>query len=241
MSNAFHAWRIDDHTCGLRELEQMNCCNNPQCQGIEETFTDQWAVEELKTYRNKGSNKTTRLLLNAIRQQGVKDASLLDIGGGIGAIQLELLQAGVARVTNVDASPAYSQTAREEAARRGWADRIHYHVGNFVDISPSLDDMDIVTLDRVICCYDDMNALVRASVSRTKRVYGVVFPKDVWWVKLGMGLFNQLQRLFRKPFHLFAHSTAEVDSLVREKGFERVFTHRGLFWQVIVYTRPSNA
>jgi 2-polyprenyl-3-methyl-5-hydroxy-6-metoxy-1,4-benzoquinol methylase len=219
----------------------MNCCSSPQCRGIEETFTGEWAIEELRTYRKKGPNKTTRHLLNAIWQQGVNGASLLDIGGGIGAIQLELLNKGVARVINVEASSAYSQTAREEAERLGWADRIHYHIGDFVDISPTLDDVDIVTLDRVICCYDDMISLVGMSANKAKRLYGVVFPKDVWWVKLGMGLFNQMQRLFRKPFRLFTHSTVELDRLVREKGFEGVFIHRGIFWQVIVYARSSNA
>jgi 2-polyprenyl-3-methyl-5-hydroxy-6-metoxy-1,4-benzoquinol methylase len=220
----------------------MNCCNNPrstqrQCQGIEQIFNDSVAVEELKNYQKNGPSKTTRLLLNAIQQQGVEDASLLDIGGGIGAIQLELLQAGAARVTNVDASPAYSKIAQQEASRRGWSDRVSYLVGNFVDIAPTLAESEIVTLDRVICCYNDMPALVRASVDRAGRVYGVVFPKDAGWIKLGMRLFNLIQRIFRNPFRIFAHSTATVDALVREKGFERVFTHRGILWQVIVYTK----
>ncbi len=215
----------------------MNCCNNPQCKGIEQIFNDSVAVDDLKSYKKKGPSKTTRLLLNAIQHQGVKDASLLDIGGGIGAIQLELLQAGVARVTNVDASPAYSHTAQGEAARRGWEDRVTYHVGNFVDIAPTLEPAEIVTLDRVICCYNDMPALVRASVSHARRVYGVVFPKDVWWIKLGIGLFNRVQGFLRKPFRIFAHPTVEVERLVRQEGFERVFTHRGLFWQVMVYTK----
>ena len=215
----------------------MNCCKNPQCQGIKQTFTEPLAEEELSTYRKKGANKTTRFLLDAIKKQGGKNATLLDVGGGIGAIQLELLQAGVTRVTNVDASPGYSKTAREEAARRGWAERVAYHVGNFVDLAPVLEEAEIVTLDRVICCYNDMPGLVRASVGKAKRVYGVVFPRDVWWIKLGMGIFNAMQGVFRKPFRIFTHPTTEVDSLVREKGFERVFTHRGFVWQVIVYTK----
>ncbi len=215
----------------------MNCCSNAQCKGIEQTFDDSVAIQDLKTYKKKGPSKTTRLLLTAIQTLGVKDASLLDIGGGIGAIQLEMLKAGVAQVTNVDASPAYSQTARKEAARLGWGDRVTYHVGNFVDIAPTLAPVDIVTLDRVICCYNDMPALVQASVSRAQRVYGVVFPKDVWWVKLGIGIFNRIQELLRNPFHIFAHPTKEIEAFVREKGFERVYTHRGVFWQVIVFAK----
>ncbi|NUM45794.1 MAG: methyltransferase domain-containing protein [Anaerolineales bacterium] len=215
----------------------MNCCSNPQCRGIEQIFDDSVARKELKEYKRKGVKKTTRLLLNAVQNLGVKNASLLDIGGGIGAIQLELLQAGVAQVTNVDASPAYSNTARDEATRLGWGDRVSYHVGNFVDLAPTLPSAEIVTLDRVICCYNDMPALVQASVDRARRVYAVVFPKDVWWIKAGIGLANGLQKVFRHPFRIFAHPTEEVEALVRARGFERVFTNRGLFWQVIVYAK----
>lgn len=215
----------------------MNCCSNPQCRGIEQVFDDSVAVQELKEYKKKGLRKTTRLLVQAVKSLGVKEASLLDIGGGIGVIQLELLQAGVARVTNVDASPAYSKTAQGEATRRGWGKKVDYHVGNFVDIAPTLAPAEIVTLDRVICCYNDMPALVRASVDRAQRVYGVVFPKDVWWIKAGIGIANWIQKILRHPFRIFAHPTEEVEALVQARGFKRVFTNRGLFWQVIVYAK----
>lgn len=215
----------------------MNCCSNPQCRGIEEVFDDSVALQELKEYKKKGLRKTTRLLLSAVQKLGVEDATLLDIGGGIGAIQLEMLKAGAVQVTNVDASPAYSKVAREEAARRGWGEKITYHVGNFVDLAPTLEPVEIVTLDRVICCYNDMPALVQASVARARRVYAVVFPRDVWWIKFGVKVFGWVQGLLRRPFRIFAHPTEDVDALVREKGFERVFTNRGIFWQVIVYAK----
>jgi magnesium-protoporphyrin O-methyltransferase len=215
----------------------LNCCSNPQCRGIEQIFDDTIAVRDLQEYKQKGVKKTTRLLLNAIESLGVENASLLDIGGGIGAIQLELLQAGVGRVTNVDASPAYSKTACDEAARRGWGDQVDYHVGNFVDLAPTLESAEIVTLDRVICCYNEMPALVRASVARAQRVYGVVLPRDVWWIKVGIGLFNGVQRLLRHPFRIFAHSTKEMEALVLARGFQRVFVNRGIFWQVRVYAK----
>lgn len=215
----------------------MNCCSNPQCRGIEEVFDDSVARQELKEYKNKGLRKTTRILLEAVQKLGVEEATLLDIGGGIGAIQLEMLKAGVVQVTNVDASPAYSKVAREEAARHGWGEKVTYHVGNFVDIAPTLNPVEIVTLDRVICCYNDMPALVKASVARARRVYAVVFPRDVWWIKFGVKVFGWVQGLLHNPFRIFAHPTEEVDALVREKGFERVFSNRGIFWQVIVYAK----
>jgi magnesium-protoporphyrin O-methyltransferase len=87
-----------------------------QCQGIEEVFSQEYVRRELKHYRRKGPGKTTRMLTEAIEKEGVEGLSLLDIGGGVGAIQHELIAAGVREVTSVDASTAYLE--RPEAEKR---------------------------------------------------------------------------------------------------------------------------
>ena len=215
----------------------MNCCHNPQCLGIEKIFNEDWARRELEGYRKDGPSKTTRILLDALQQQGVEGATLLDIGGGIGAIQHALLKAGVTRAVSVDASPAYLEISRREAERLGLAERITFLGGDFVSLAPQIEPADIVTLDRVICCFDDMPALVRLSAARARRLYGVIYPRDTWWIKGGIALFNAAQWLLRNPFRVFAHPTREIDEIVRGQGFERVFYHRGLFWQVFVYRK----
>src|SRR5215218_3543976 len=96
-----------------------HCCS----QGLDEAFGDRTARRDLKRYRRKGPSKSTRRLLAALRSHGVQGASLLDIGGGVGAIQHELLEAGVSRAFAADASAAYLRAAREEAQRRGLDDR----------------------------------------------------------------------------------------------------------------------
>ena len=93
----------------------MNCC---QCQGIEELFSQEYVAKELSRYRSKGPDRTTRILTEAITELGVEGLTLLDIGGGVGAIQYELLASGVDQATNVEASTAYIEAAREEAQRR---------------------------------------------------------------------------------------------------------------------------
>src|SRR6266498_2489628 len=99
----------------------MNCC---QCQGLEEIFNEKTAVDELANYRKKGPAKTTRLLIDRIKGEGIQGMSLLDIGGGVGAIQHALLNAGAATATDVDASRAYLNAARQEAQRQGLDERI---------------------------------------------------------------------------------------------------------------------
>ena len=50
---------------------------------------------------------------------GVEGASVLEIGGGIGEIGVELLQAGAARAQNPELSPADQEPARTLAVLAG--------------------------------------------------------------------------------------------------------------------------
>jgi magnesium-protoporphyrin O-methyltransferase len=209
-----------------------------QCQGIEEILNEKDARKELKKYLKKGASKSTRLLVSALEQEGVEGGSLLDIGGGIGVIQQELFKAGVTRAWNVDAASGYVQVSREEVKRRGFEDRVDYTHGNFVELASEVEDADIVTLDRVICCFPDMKSLVALSAEKARNLYGLVFPKDTWWLKLGVLIFNPLFGIFsRTSFESFVHATDEVDSLIRSKGLQPRFYRTSGVWQIMVYAR----
>lgn len=207
------------------------------CQGIEDQFNRRVAAEELERYRRSGPRKTTRLLLDALRDCGIGGMTLLDIGGGVGAIQHELLSAGVSRAESVEASAAYLAAAREETARRGHTDRLKAHHGDFVALAPEIPSADIVTLDRVICCYRDMPALVTQSAARAQKLYGAVYPRDIWWVRAGIAAENLLYRVRRRPFRVFVHTAAAIEEIVRAHGFERRATRQTRSWQVVVYAR----
>lgn len=213
----------------------MNPCS--QCQGIESMFDRSTAQSNLKDYRRKGAAKTTRLLEGAVIAAGVQGRTLLDIGGGIGAIQIDLLKAGAATATDVDASTAYLEAAQEESARQGLAERVQYRHGNFIDLAPEIAPADIVTLDRVICCYPDMPALVNASAARATRTYALVYPRDAWWIRKGFPLGNIFMRLRGSHFRVFVHPTAAVEAILSGLGFRRRYHGQTIFWQVAVYER----
>lgn len=208
-----------------------------QCQGIEELFSREYVQRELERYRAKGPGKTTRMLTEALEEAGVQGMTLLDIGGGVGGVQHALLGAGVQQVTGVDASTAYLDAARAEAERRGRAGQVRYQHGNFVDLAADIAPADIVTLDRVICCYPDMEKLVGLSAARARMLYGLVYPRDAWWVRLGLALGNLWLRLRRSPFRTFSHPSAAVEALVRGNGLKRHAYRQTFIWQVVVYSR----
>lgn len=212
----------------------MNCC---QCQGIEDLFDEKTVSKELADYRQKGPARTTRWMIDALKAEGVRGYALLDIGGGVGGIQHGLLAAGVHSATDVDASQAYLQAARKEARRRGLDEQIHFQHGNFVDLAAQIQPADIVTLDRVLCCYPDMQQMVQLSAARAKKLYGLVYPRDAWWVKVGMAVLNFFFRLQKSPFRTFIHPAEMVEDLVRRNGLKRRFYRQTPLWQVVVYAR----
>ena len=212
----------------------MACCH---CEGVEEEFNEAVARRQLRRYRRRGPKRTTRWLLEAIKQHGAEGKSFLDIGGGIGEIQHELAAAGVARVTSVEASSAYQEMAREEARAKGYLARATYVHGDFVDASRQIVPSDIVTLDRVICCYHDVDGLVSASASRARRFYGVVFPRVAWWTRFGFRLIKFVQWVRRASFIPFLHPPARVEGLLAREGFDRTFHRTSLLWRVSLYER----
>ena len=202
-------------------------------------FGEATARSELRAYRKSGPPKTTRWLLDGLRGDGVDGLTVLDIGAGVGAVHLELLKDGAASAVDVDGSPAFVEVAREEAVRQGVADRATYVVGDFVNLAPTLAPADLVVLDRVVCCYPDMQALVRQSVARALLRYGLVYPRDTWWIRAGSAFVNGAARLARRRIRVHIHRTVDVDATVRAAGFVPRFNRSNLYWQVAVYERSA--
>jgi Methyltransferase domain len=208
-----------------------------QCLGIEDLFSEEYVAKELKNYRRRGPDKTTRILIEALKKENVEGQTLLDIGGGLGAIQHEMLSAGVQHATDVDASNAYINASKTESARRGYAGQVDYRHGNFVDLAADILPADIVTLNRVICCYPDMQKMVSLSVSRADKLYGLVYPRDVWWTKIGLAIQNFVLRLQRSRFRTYLHPTEAVEALIKGNGFKRRFYKETFIWQIAVFSR----
>lgn len=212
----------------------MSCCHGEGCNA---QFDTRQARHDLKRYHKEGADPTTRALIDLIKSAGVQGAHLLDVGGGVGAIHHELLDAGLYAATHVDASEAYIEVAKQEAASRGHGDRVRFVKGDFVKVAGEVAEADVVTLDRVICCYGDMESLVGASTSKAKRLYGAVFPRDHWYLKPAFGAINLWKRLTGSRFRVFVHPVSAIDSAIRRQGFRQRNHLRTFVWNVALYER----
>lgn len=214
----------------------MSCS---QCIGIEAQFNDKVARRDLKRYLRSGPKKTTTILLQELRKVAISGRSLMDIGGGIGAIQHAFAEEGASFVTNVDASPAYTATARSQADRMGYVDRTQYLEGDFVDLAQEVAPADFVTMDRVICCYHDMPALLGPAAAKARICLGLVFPLEHWWIRGGSRVANLLFRMFGKDFQSFVHPHEAVEACVAQSGLTLRSSASSGIWRVAVFERLS--
>ncbi len=214
-----------------------SCCEAD----YDAVFDARTARRELTAYRRSGPSGSTRRLIEAVTATGVDGAALLDIGGGVGVIGFELLAAGADRVTGVDAARAYVAVAGHEARRLGLADRTSYRHGDFVALADEVADADVVTLDRVVCCYGDWVALVDRSAAHARRIYGLVYPNDRWWTRVAIWMGNVVFRFSRRSYRGYVHPERAIHARIRDAGFERRLHHRGWLWQTVVYERTPTA
>lgn len=218
-------------------MDACGCSGDP----LFEIFDDATAEGDRDRYRRDGPDRTTRLLLDFVRPAAAAGGTLLDIGGGIGVVDLELLRSGAGHAVLVDASPSYLAVAREEARRAGVLDRLEMVEADFARRSDEFDAADVVTLDRVVCCYPDAERLVRGAAARAKRRLGLVLPRDRRLVRLALRLMNVRFRLRRQAYRTYAHPNRLVDALVAEAGLRPSAERTTFFWRVVVYDRAVEA
>lgn len=207
------------------------------CVAAGRVFGDRRARRELRRLQRKGPSSSTRRLVDLLEAEGVEGARILDIGAGVGGAHLTLLAAGAAEAAHVDASPAYQAASREAAAERGLADRVTYVAGDYLDVAATLPETEVVCLDRVVCCYPDMPALVGRSASAARHSYGLVFPIDRFWTRALIRLGNVWFRLTGNSFRAFVHPETAIKRAAEAAGLTLASTAREGLWRIQVFRR----
>jgi SAM-dependent methyltransferase len=195
------------------------------------------AASDLASLRSSGPRRPTQELIDVILAEGVDGSLVLDIGAGVGAIHLALLEAGARGAVDVDASREYLAAAREEARRRGLDERVEYRYGDVVELAAELPQADIVVLDSVICCYPYLPALLNTAIESRPRLLGLTYPRDTWWMRTFMRAYNATHALARSPARYFIHRHRVVRGLLVEAGYAEVHSGGLPVWRVAVYRR----
>ncbi|MBJ7598038.1 MAG: SAM-dependent methyltransferase [Candidatus Nephthysia bennettiae] len=215
----------------------MSDCCTPK--GYRQLFNEKGARGQARRYRRKGLDSTSRRLVQLLKRRSLQDRTLLEVGGGIGAVQIELLKAGVGSAVSVELTPTYEDVAAELLCEAGLRNRVERRITDFAQAGSEVQAADIVVLNRVICCYPDMPALAGAAADRTRQVLVMSFPRESWWTRLAVRLGNLGLRLARRQFQVFLHPPARILATAEQHGLRTSFNEPGLFWQVTALERPA--
>lgn len=171
--------------------------------------------------------------------RGLEGASVLEIGGGVGDIQLELLRRGVSRTTNLELVDAYDQDAADLARTAGLSDRMTRQRVDIAATPDAVDVHDIVVLHRVVCCYPDYQLLLAAAADHAAHVLVFSHPPRNAVSRTFTALENLGFRLTRKSFQTFAHPPAAMVAVAEGRGMYPDYTHHGAVWQIVGLARTT--
>jgi SAM-dependent methyltransferase len=209
-----------------------DCCSAPYAK----LFGRKQARRDARRFRRKGLDATARGIVDAIAARGVDGASVLEVGGGVGGVEIELLRAGAARATVVELSPEYDEEAAALQREAGLEGRIERRIGDFV--ADGVPPADVVVMHRVVCCYPDEEALVGAAADHSQRLLALSFPRDSWHLRpICAGCDLALRIVFKLRFYARPRETVLAPALAR--GFRVVDEHRGAFWRYAVLERAG--
>ena len=212
----------------------MASCCTPS--GYRKIFGAKTARHDLRKYRRRGLDETARRIADFLVGRGVEGDSVLEVGGGVGAIQLELLNAGAAQTTNVELSPEYEPYAAELL---DGDTRVERRIGDFVRDVVELEPADDVVLHRVVCCYPDPEALVGAAADHARRRLVLSFPPDTALFRAGSAVLNAFLALTRTEFRTFVHPAAAILAPARARGLEPALDTRTRMWRIVGFERRS--
>jgi magnesium-protoporphyrin O-methyltransferase len=216
-----------------------SCCYDDE---YGEMFTSREAARTASRFRRKGLRGSAAELAGAVRAAARNGSSLIEVGGGAGQIQVELLETGVvAKSLNIELSESWEEAGVALIEEHGMAGRVERRIGDFVDQANSLPDADVVILHRVICCYPDWRAMLTAAASRAKDVVGMTIPAYRWSTRLIVRVANLTLKLRGMQFRAFVHSTQPMIEMMMSEGFQITYDETHPVWRTVVFRRIGPA
>jgi len=202
-------------------------------------FNSKEAARSARSYRRRGVDSMARSMVQHLIEQGVTGSRVLEVGGGVGGIQLDLLKAGASSATNIELSSGYEEAAAELINQAGFEDRTNRYLGDFVEKQDEFDPAEIVVMNRVICCYPWMDRMMQAATGKTGRFLAIVFPRDNWWVRLAIGTGNRFLGARGCDFRAFVHPVSDIKAVAEKAGLVPRFQNQGFIWQALVLERTG--
>lgn len=195
-------------------------------------FTGRFASWTASRYRKRGLDKTAHRIVNLLTPHAGDGATVLEIGGGVGEISIELVRRGAASATNLELSAGYEAEAARLLAEVGLTGRVQHRLVDVAADPATVEPADIVVLHRVVCCYPDYEKLLAAAADRTRRQLAFSHPPRNPMSRAVVTTQNLFFRLRGWQFRVFTHPPAAMLDVLAEHGLRPSVVHRGPVWHV---------
>ncbi len=210
------------------------------CCATDRQFDPAIAHRDLRRFLRRGPDPTTRQLVAAVEHAPLTpQPTLLDVGGGIGAIHHLLLDRGFTHAVQIDASAAYLAVAAEEADRRGHTGRVTFHHADFRAVGADVPPEEVVTLDRVVCCDPDYTGMLAAAAAHARRFLAFSYPRRRWSTRAVVVLANALRKLRGRAFRAYVHAPPAMSAVLERSGMRRRWTGGTWIWAVELFERAE--
>jgi len=213
-----------------------------ETEGISECF-DRCACGRADRARPGSVRKVSRMLVDLLDRRGLGGKTVLELGCGLGGLSLVAVSRGAARATGIDLSPIAIREASRLAREAGVADKVSFTLGDGAQIE--LPRSDVVILDKVICCYPRVDALIENSVRAAGSTYAFVLPFSSGLrgvlARAAIGVENAIRRVRRQSFRAYVHDVGRIEARIAAVGFKRVASISRHIWYLAIYERGSQS
>ena len=209
------------------------------CCGADVFFDQKMAEKQYRQYLKKGATGVTAKMIEQLQLTSPEGKSLIDIGGGIGALQWWFLEKGGAKSISVDASSGYIELAEKHAEAHDLTDRTQFVFGDFAEIHGGLERADYITLDKVVCCYPNYEEILEASCDKAGNYLSLSYPMDGWLAQLVALLGVVKARMKTSSFRPYVHPVSKMRDIITQQGFERMAYKMVFPWHVETYKRSE--
>lgn len=176
-------------------------------------------------------------MLALASEPGLDGARVLEIGGGIGALQAELVSEGAEQGEVVEVVGAYEPYARELAREKGLEERTSFRVVDVLEEPDAVAPADVVLMNRVVCCSPDGVALAGGAARLARRTLVLSFPRDIFWMRVGIRLLNAGLALFGRSFRVFAHPRSALVAAAEAEGLRFADGGHVTAWEFAAFRR----
>jgi magnesium-protoporphyrin O-methyltransferase len=212
----------------------MSCCTPS---GYRTIFGSKAAERDARRYRRSGLSGSARWLSEMLTKAGVGQRTVLEVGGGIGGLQIDLLEAGADRAMNVEIIDTYEHVAEALISEHGLGGRVERRIADFGATAAETPPADLVILHRVICCYPDANGMMDAACTSARERVAVTIPRESAWIRAGATVMNGWLRLRRIGFRIYIHPLDPMLAVAGRRGFQVAERQHGTVWQSFILER----